>query len=116
MKKTVLFTTLILISSLLIISCHCKKKTADTAATTEVKRDFEKEGFVKANVIFSDLASCPYLLVLANEKRLEPAIALAAPFQQDQLAVWVKYAEKKGAVSVCMSGQIVDISDIQIRK
>jgi len=103
--------------ALYLSSCHCKKKTATATVTaSEVKRDFEKEGYVKAIVIFSDLDACKFLLVLANEKRLEPSGGLPAAFQQDQLAVWIKYMDKKGGMSVCMAGQIVDVSDIQLRK
>lgn len=117
MKKLFLFSLLIFSSSFLVSSCKCKKKaTKEPAATTEVKKDFEKEGYVKAIVIYSDLDACRYLLVLANEKRLEPSANLAPEFQQDQLAVWVKYSEKKGGMSACMAGTLIDISDIQIRK
>ncbi|TAL60072.1 MAG: hypothetical protein EPN85_08040 [Bacteroidetes bacterium] len=117
MKKAILFSFLISIFLFLIFSCHCRKKaTAQTIAITEVKRDFEKEGYVRATVIYFDLDACRYLLVLANEKRLEPSANLAPEFQQDQLSVWVKYVAKKGGVSACMAGQIVEVSDIHIRK
>ena len=116
MKKLFILSLVILNFPFFLSSCHCKKKTTETTTTPEVKRDFAKEGYVPASVVFSDLSGCPYLLVLANEKRLEPSVALATVFQQDKLDVWVKYAEKKGAMSVCMAGQMVDISDIQIRK
>lgn len=117
MKKLLFLSFLLFTFSFLVSSCKCKKKaTKDPVATTEVKKDFEKEGYVKAIVIYSDLDACRYLLVLADEKRLEPSANLAQEFQQDQLAVWVKYAEKKGGMSVCMAGTLIDISDIQIRK
>lgn len=120
MKKIFLFAFLICISSVVFVSCcDCgKKKTSTTTTTTtpEVQRDFAKEGYVPATVIFSDLETCPYLLVLASEKRLEPSVGLAAAFQQDKLFVWIKYAEKKGGMSVCMAGTLVDIADIQLRK
>ena len=116
MKKIFLFTFLLCTSSVVLVSCHCKKKGTATTNTPEVQRDFAKEGYVPATVVFSDLETCPYLLVLASEKRLEPSVALATTFQQDKLFVWVKYAEKKGGMSVCMAGTLVDISDIQLRK
>lgn len=103
--------------ALCLSSCHCKKKTpAENNTVTEVKRDFEKEGYVPAIVIFSDMDACKFLLVLANEKRLEPSAHLPEAFHEHQLAVWVKYMDKKGGMSACMAGQLVDISDIQIRK
>jgi len=98
-------------------SCHCKKKAASvTAATPEVTRDFEKEGYIKATVQFTDLDACKFLLLLANETKLEPSKELPPEFQLHDLAVWVKYVPKKGGMSACMAGQLVDISDIQLRK
>jgi len=79
-------------------------------------RDFEKEGYEKAIVIYYELDACKYLLQLYNEKKLEPTPALAPEFQKDQLMVWVKYVDKKDGMSVCMAGKMVEISDIQIRK
>lgn len=85
-------------------------------------RDFEKEGYMKGTVIFYELDACKYIIQLVSDptgpdviKQLEPT-NLAAGFQQDQLAVWVKYIPKKGAVSACMAGEIVEITDIQLRK
>lgn len=86
------------------------------AAATEVKRDFEKEGYVKAMVIYYEIDACRYLLLLPNEKKLEPSMPLDLEFQRDHLAVWVKYTDKMGGMSICMAGQIVEILDIQIRK
>lgn len=98
-------------------SCHCKKKAASEATgTTEVTRDFEKEGYVRAIVHYTDLEACKFLLQLANESKLEPSAELPAEFQLHGLAVWVKYAPRKGGMSACMAGQLVDISDIQFRK
>lgn len=116
MKKSFVLSLLIFISSTFIISCNCKKKVqTETKTTTEVKRDFEKEGFVKATVINYTVDGCNFLLQLADEKKLEPT-NLSADFKKDNLAVWVKYISKKGGMSVCMAGQIVEISDIQLRK
>jgi hypothetical protein len=117
MKKVLIFSFLLFTCSFLISSCHCKKKaTSDAKATTEVPRDFAKEGYVQATVIYYEMDACKYLLLVNGEKKLEPSTSLAPDFQKDQLAVWIKYAPKKGGVSACMAGQVVDISDIQIRK
>jgi hypothetical protein len=117
MKKMLFFVFFLFSFSFFLGSCNGKKKTATAIVTApEVQRDFEKEGYVKANVMYSDMDACKYLLVLANEKRLEPSGGLAVTFQRDQLAVWVKYMPKKDGMSVCMAGQIVDVSDIQLRK
>lgn len=100
--------------SMSIISCHCCKKST-SSEVKESKRDFEKEGYVKATVINYTLDGCTFLLQLADEKKLEPT-NLSADFKKDQLAVWIKYMPKKGGVSICMAGQMVELSDIQIRK
>ncbi|MFH1005519.1 MAG: hypothetical protein V1781_08540 [Bacteroidota bacterium] len=78
----------------------------------EQKRDFEKEGYTKATVIFSDIDVCKYVLQLEDGKKLEPT-NLLADFKKDKLAVWIKYQEKKNVISICMVGQIVEITDIQ---
>jgi len=116
MKKALLLPFLILNFSLFVVSCHCKKKiSSETNAAAEVKKDFEGEGYVKATVIKYALDGCGFLLQLADEKKLEPT-NLSADFKKDNLTVWIKYAAKKGGMSVCMAGQIVELSDIQMRK
>jgi len=124
MKKILLFIiTIVFVSSLFFLtSCCCKKKAAaQNPAPTEVKRDFEKEGYVKATVIFYEVDACKYLLQLEPElngpdvlKRLEPTI-LKEEFKKDHLLVWIKYIPKKGGVSICMAGQMVDLTDILLR-
>ena len=100
-----------------LTSCHCKKKTvsSENTSTAEVKRDFEKEGYVKATVINYEVDGCAFMLQLEDGKKLEPS-GLAADFKKDQLAVWIKYIPKKGGASICMAGQMVDLTDIQLRK
>lgn len=109
--------------TLYLSSCHCKKKiVADATVSSAQTRDFEKEGYVKATVIYYEIDACKYILQLIPDpngpdvlKQLEPT-NLKEEFQQDQLAVWIKYIPKKNAVSACMAGQIVELSDIQMCK
>lgn len=116
MKKAFLFSFLFCTFSFLIVSCHCKKRaTVDANTTTDFKRDFEKEGYTKATVINYTIDGCTFLLQLADEKKLEPT-NLSDEFKKDNLAVWIKYIPKKGGVSICMAGQMVELSDIQLRK
>ena len=116
MKKLFFFSFFIYSFSFLIISCHCKKNATspETIATAEVNRDFEKEGYVKATVIFYEVSGCEYILKLENEKKLEPT-NLSLGFKKDLLPVWIKYTAKKNAVSVCMAGEIIELIDIQAR-
>ncbi|HEY4799475.1 MAG TPA: hypothetical protein VII99_10405 [Bacteroidia bacterium] len=116
MKKLFFFLLVICNLSFFISSCHCKKKaTSDASVSTQVARDFVKEGYVKATVINYEVDGCTFLLQLEDGKKLEPT-SLLQDFKQDKLAVWIKFSPKKNAVSVCMAGQIVELSDIQLRK
>ena len=81
----------------------------------EKKRDFEQEGYTKATVVNYEIDGCKYILQLEHEKKLEPT-NLTADFKKDKLDVWVKYIPKKGGMSVCMVGQVIELTDIQLRK
>lgn len=122
MKKLFFFS--FAISFFVISSCFCKKKTiSNTSQQTESSfRDFEKEGYAKGTVVYYEIDACRYIIQLVSDpngpdviKQLEP-VNLPADFQKDQLAVWVKYLPSKQTVSSCMAGEIVEITDIRIRK
>ena len=129
MKK--LFLSAILISgfSFLIASCHCKKKTSSSANQTtnttptdadikkiqEQQKAYANGGYSRGMVINYEVDGCTYLIQLGDGTKLQPT-SLKDEFKKDKLDVWIKYTTKKGAVSNCMSGQIVDITDIQLRK
>lgn len=122
MKNSNILFALIICSTLLFA---CNKKTAPSktnttavaAGATKIAADYEKEGYVKAIVIdMSEIASCGYILQIeGTDTKLEPTPPLAEKFQKVDLKVWVKYAEKKNAVSSCMVGKKVDITSIEIR-
>ncbi|MBI4930448.1 MAG: hypothetical protein HY841_06780 [Bacteroidetes bacterium] len=115
MKKIFFISVLLSSGSWFFSSCHCKKKTTtDTVTSIEQKRDFEKEGYTKATVIYYEVSGCEYILKLEDEKKLEPT-NLSLGFKKDLLSVWIKYIPKKNAVSTCMAGQIVELTDIQGR-
>jgi hypothetical protein len=123
MKKTILFFFLIFTFSLLVISCHCKRKAVYGDKTTSEekgglqgeKRDFIKEGYQKATVINYTVDGCTFLLELEDNRKLEP-VNLAADFKKDKLEVWIKFIAKKDGVSACMAGSMVELSDIRLRK
>jgi hypothetical protein len=52
---------------------------------------------------------------LSDGKKLQP-YNLSDEFKKDQLTVWVKYVPKKNVFNSCMAGQVVELSDIQLRK
>lgn len=138
MKKIILFSFLIFPFSFLIVSCHCKKKITSAAATTtstatttptnanmsdeeikktqEQQKSFANGGYSRARVIYNNLDGCGYMIQLGDGKKLEPSKPLADEFKKDNLDVWVKYATKKGGMSVCMAGEMADITDIHLRK
>ena len=130
MKKLFLFSFLILNFSFLITSCCCKKKASSTVvaqtnstATSdtdiqkiqEEQKAFANGGYNRGRIIYNEVDGCGYMIQLGDGAKLEPT-NLKDEFKKDKLDVWVKYTFKKGGASICMAGQIVDITDIQLRK
>ena len=65
MKKFLFLSFSLFHFSLLIISCHCKRKTASpqtAIVVEEKKRDFAQEGYTKATVINYEMDGCKYIL------------------------------------------------------
>ena len=143
MKKAFNFSSVCLFFVLFFgfTSCHCKKQTPTATATpvaapvpaiatatavptpapvTPViepssQRDLENEGYTKATMVYFSVDGCNYLLQLEDNKKLE-ATNLPLEFKKEGLHVWIKYTAKKGAVSTCQAGQVVELADIQLRK
>ena len=117
--------SLVLGITLLAISCSNKTNPSSSISTepsmapesvtkkTIVPRDYSAKGYVAATVVdMSELDGCGYMLKLDSGKKLQPASALSEQFAVNKLRVWIKYQLKKGAVGICMSGQIVTITSI----
>ncbi len=103
---------------LVITSCCCKKvcgRGKEERTTTAPPVDYVKEGYTAATVIYYELDACKWMIQLDDEKKLEPR-GMDTAFQKDKLKVWVKYEILKGAVSTCMAGTIVKITEIKERK
>ena len=114
MKKSLLFSFLIIIASI-FYSCQSQKKISKQATPTSVN-DFQNNGYESAIVLDkTGLDGCGFVLQIASGKILEP-LNLGADFKKNNLAVWIKYVSKKNTVSICMSGEVVTLSDIQLRK
>jgi hypothetical protein len=108
-------------------SCHCKKSAATDSpsaekltpsqleAIQEQQKNYLAQGYERARVINYEVDGCTYLIQLGDGKKIEPT-NLGSDFKKDKLDVWIKYVPKKGGVSTCMAGQVVEISDIQLRK
>ncbi|HVA97900.1 MAG TPA: hypothetical protein VNG53_03315 [Bacteroidia bacterium] len=113
MKKSLLFSFLIIIAS--IFSCQSQKKLSNNVSSSPVK-EYQKEGYESAIVLDkTGLDGCGFVLQIGSGKILEP-LNLGSDFKKNNLAVWIKYVSKKNAVSICMSGEIITLSDIQLRK
>ncbi len=117
------YSSIIIIAffSFFVTACCSKKKAAVSSETktktsaTQPKIDFEKNGYVKASVINYEVDGCGFLIQLEDGKKLQAA-NLSSEYRKDKLPVWVKYTPKKGGMSVCMAGQMIELSDIQLRK
>lgn len=78
--------------------------------------DYISRGFVRATVIdLTGLDGCRFLLQLEDGSRLEPE-NLDPVFAKPGTAVWVKYFFQKNAISICMAGKVVHVTDILKRE
>ncbi len=95
---------------LVVLTASCSKKVAGLKSFPEET----KEGYIKATVVNLTLDGCSWLLQLEDGKKLEPT-NLNEEFKKDKLNVWIQYQIKKGGMSVCMVGEIITISEIELR-
>ncbi len=93
-------------------SCAIHKK-GDHEVPDETKHSFE--GYEKATVINYSVDGCTWMLLLDDGRKLQPA-ELKTEFQKDKLMVWITYTIKKGSVGICMTGTMISLTDIQLRK
>lgn len=82
------------------------------------KINYEKEGYVKAEVIHYKVEGCGYLIELTDKAKTKIAPdKLAEEFKKDKEKVWIKYSiAKKQPMSTCMAGKLAEIIDIKKRK
>ncbi len=79
-------------------------------------RNYESEGFVKAEVIKYEVESCGYIIKLQDNQLLSPE-NLIENFKKDKLTVWVKYTFlKQKSPSICMAGKPIKVDEIAERK
>ena len=90
-----------------IISC-CAKKVAP-------EPDYAALGYKKATVINYALDGCMWMIELEDKTKKEPN-NLQEDFRVEGKTVWVKFSPVKGAMSICMAGDIVHLDDIKARK
>jgi len=82
------------------------------------KIDYEKEGYVKAEIIHYKVEGCGYLIELIDKAKTKIAPdKLADEFKKDKEKIWIKYAiAKKQPMSTCMAGKLAEIIDVKKRK
>ncbi|HEX8515713.1 MAG TPA: hypothetical protein VF868_05890 [Bacteroidia bacterium] len=91
----------------------CSEK--NIASGGEVKEEVQPRGAVAATVFRLDLDGCTWMIRLEDGTQLQPS-GLQLEFQQDGLKVWVTYTNNKHGTSICMAGQVIDVTEIQLRK
>ena len=103
----------ILITLFSYVSCKTKKaQKNETKEEVVVKKNFDKH--IKATVTKNELDGCTWIIILDDEKRLEPT-NLGEEFKIDSLKIWLQYKVYNGN-SICMMGQMVTITDIEKRE
>lgn len=98
-----------LILVLAIASCKSKSKV------NEDHTDYAAVGYRVATVLDYQVDGCLWMLQTEDGKKYEPQ-NLDEQFRKDQLKVWVKFVEQKNAITICMAGPVVKITDIKERK
>jgi len=101
---------IVFISVLCLGNAACKS----TSPGLQAFPSMEEKGFVKATVKNYTVDGCTWMLFSESGKKLQPA-KLDAAFQKNDLPVWIQYTVKKGATGICMAGEIVDITAIELR-
>lgn len=75
----------------------------------------EKNGFLKATVVDkTGLDGCRFMLQLEDGKMLQP-LNLGEKYMKDGMKVWVQYTIQKDVMTVCMAGDVVNITEIEKR-
>jgi hypothetical protein len=85
----------------------CSRKTFNSTACWDYRE--------KATVINYKIDGCNWILELEDGKKLQPD-SLRSEFQKDNLKVLIEYNFKEGGTGICMVGEQVTITKIELRK
>jgi len=89
-------------------------RVADSLASIDREKILQQEGFVPATVLDqTGLDGCTFMLQLESGQKLIP-LNLKKEFMKSKMQVWVKY-KKEDAMTVCMAGETVRITEIEVR-
>lgn len=102
-----------------LFSCSAVKAPVNASDEKEKQppdSDYVARGYTKATVIdLSGLDGCKFLLKLEDGSRLQPE-NLDSAFAKENNPVWVKFYLRKNAMSICMAGKAVHITEILQRE
>jgi hypothetical protein len=105
-----IISTLIIAFSFITIKVNAQEK--------KQKINYEKEGYVKAEVIDYKVDGCRFLIELSDKAKTKiTPDKLDEAFKKDKEKIWIKYSlVKKQLPSTCMAGKQAEVVDIQKRK
>jgi hypothetical protein len=107
--KNIRLIAITIIAIVALASCKTKMSTSSH------KEDASKyASHIKGTILKTELDGCTYTIVLEDKKRLEP-VNLPDEFKVDSLPVWIQYKHHDG-FSICMMGEMVDITSIVKRE
>jgi hypothetical protein len=103
----------------MLVFSACNKKTVPVQSSAVVSEknaiDFSAKGYKKGTIVdMTGLDGCGFMIKLENGKTLEPN-QLDAQFKKKNLPVWVKYSIPKSVFSICMAGQLINLTAIENR-
>ncbi len=101
----------IILITFIVLTNACSHKTMSVQSLASE----EKANFIKATIINYTLDGCGWMLQLEDEKKLQP-VNLNNEFKKENLKVWVQYQPVKQGMSICMAGEIITITTIELRK
>ena len=129
--KFIIITTLSFLTLIGFNACKCKKnsktKTEQTNNTSNSQtkdpsvkgdmgvnpatqpRNFLAEGYTKGWIRDkTGLDGCGFSIQLEDSSFFQPSV-LEDSFKENNKKIWFKYSIKKGGVSACMSGKLIDV-------
>lgn len=103
----------VIILSFLLATTFVSCKTKKSAQEND---EAKFSNYQKATIIKNDMDGCSWMIVLDSEpeKKLEP-VNLKEEFKVENQKIWLQYKVHNG-MSICMMGQMINITAIEKRK
>jgi hypothetical protein len=113
MKRITLLSLALFLSLYVFQSCH--KKALSSSASFQAPKDYAGMGYTAATLVKFDVDGCKWLIQLESGQKLVPSKLPGTEFLYDGTKVWVKYTLKKGAMGICMAGDVIELTGIEKR-